>query len=61
MQGPDGSLIRARSAALVAAVAALLTSVSCTAARGESAAPAGVHVRGQDLPNLEDVAAVLVR
>src|SRR3954451_9747364 len=41
MSGPDVSLLRVRSAALVAAVAALLSSVGATAARAESPAPSG--------------------
>ena len=61
MQGPDGSQMRVRSAALVAAVAALLTSVSCMSARADGAAPAGVHVTGHGLPHLGDVSAVLTR
>jgi hypothetical protein len=40
--GPNASLNRVRSAALVAAVAALLTSVGTTAARAEGPAPARV-------------------
>ena len=53
--------MRVRSAALVAAVAALLTSVSCMTARADSASPAGVNVTGHGLPNLEDISAVLPR
>jgi hypothetical protein len=61
MQGPDGRLLRVRSAALVAAVAALLTSVGCMAARADGAAPAAVHVTVHGLPHLEEIAAVLPR
>lgn len=61
MQGPDGSQMRVRSAALVAAVAALLTSVSCMTARADGAAPAGVHVTGHGLPHLEGISAVVAR
>src|SRR4051794_3057565 len=41
MSGPDISLLRMRSAALVAAVAALLSSVGATAARAETPLPSG--------------------
>ena len=61
MQGPDGSQLRVRSAALVAAVAALLTSVGGMTARADGAAPAGVHVPVHGLPHLEDMSAVLPR
>jgi hypothetical protein len=42
MPGPNAALNRMRSAALVAAIAALLTSVGTTAARAETPAPAVV-------------------
>jgi len=62
MQGPPGPLLRARSAALIAAVAALLTSVGATA-RAEAPASGTVHavVSHQGVPMLEEIAAVLMR
>ena len=66
MQGPDGSLWRARSTALVAAVAALLTSVGTMTAHADSPAPPRVgsgttSVVVTGIPQLEEIAAVLAR
>ena len=59
MQSPDGPLMRARSAALVAAVAALLTSIGTVTARAETPAPVVVHQTavpaGMGVPDLGGV------